>query len=295
MGHMINMDRRIVDNALDLRQGIWKKKLYSDAKGLFGRSLAIIGLGSIGKEVSSRAISFGMKIRAYDPFLTESDAKQLGVKRCDSPLEACRGADALTVHLPLNESTRGIIGKAELSALNDGAFVINTSRGGIINENALLSIIDEKALRAGLDVFENEPGAGDKAFINPIAKHDRVYGTHHIGASTHQASEAIGTAVVDTILQWQKYGKPFNCVNLMRNTNADHLMMIRHADKVGVLAGILNLLRTDSHNIQEMENIIFDGGEAACVRIQLVGHPSPSLIKTLSNASDVFSIAVSKI
>ena len=146
---------------------------------------------------------------------------------------------------------------------------------------------------AGLDVFENEPGSGESTFSNPIVKNDSVYGTHHIGASTDQASEAIGSAVIETILHWDKHGKPINCVNLIQNTAADHLMIIRHADKVGVLAGILNLLRTDRHNIQEMENIIFEGGEAACVRIQLVGHPSPKLIDTISSNDNVFSISVS--
>ena len=129
----------------------------------------------------------------------------------------------------------------------------------------------------------------------PIVGHHNVYGTHHIGASTEQASQAVGDAVIETILHWKQSGKPCNSVNLNNRSSADHIMIVRHADKVGVLAGILNLLRTDRHNIQEMENIIFDGGEAACVRIQLVGHPSSSLIDTLSSNVDVFSIVVSPI
>ncbi len=295
MGHLINLDRLIVDNALDLKNGIWNKKQYSKAKGLFGKTIAVIGMGSCAKELILRAQAFGMSVRAYSRSLTAEKSRKLNVQFCKTPLEACKGADALSVHLAFSPDTYGIIGELELNSLKNGAYVINTSRGGIIDESALLEAIKTKNIRAGLDVFENEPAAKQASFSTEITQSKGVYGTHHIGASTAQASEMVCDAVIDIVNSFITRGVALNCVNLAKESMADHTLSIRHIDQVGVIAKILNILKKGGHNIQEMENIVFSGGKAACVNIQILGKPNHKILSTIRESNEVFSVSIQEI
>lgn len=295
MGHLLNLDRRISDNVADLREGKWNKKKFSKARGLFQKKLAIIGLGSCGLETLKRAKSFGMNIHVWSRSFSPQKAKELGVQYAASPQEAATNAHALTVHLALNTATRDIISSDVLSALEDGAYVINTSRGGIVDEQALLSAIEKKGLRAGLDVFDNEPSSSACDFSSPTTAHSSVYGTHHIGASTDQASHAVAQEVVDIVQKYRDEGTVLNCVNLAKSSPSQSLITVRHADKVGVLARVLETLRKENHNVQEMENILFSGGMAACAKIHLQGVPSPTLVDELQKDSDIFAVSITTI
>ena len=292
MGHLLNLDRRISDNVVTLREGTWNKKEFSKANGLFGRKIAIIGMGSCGMEVLLRAKAFGMKISVWSRSFSPQKAEALGVTYASSPKEAAQDANALTVHLALNDSTRNIICSEVLNALCDGAYVVNTSRGGIVDEQALLEAIENKGLRAGFDVFVGEPSSSTAEFSSSITKHPCVYGTHHIGASTQQASNAVAEEVITIIRNLRDEGTVTNCVNLAKNSPANILISIRHKDKVGVLARVLERLREANHNVQEMENILFSGGKAACAKIHLVEAPSQSVMERLENDEDIFSVSI---
>ena len=292
LGHLINLDRRIADNVADLRAGRWAKRTYSKADGLYGKTLAVLGCGSIGVEVIKRAQAFGMNVRAWSRSLTPEAAAALGVEHSASPLAACRGADALSVHLALSPETRGLVGRELLEALNRGAYVINTSRGEVLDQPALIEAIDTRGLRAGLDVFADEPGAGDDHFADPIGAHPSVYGTHHIGASTQQAVEQVGQAVIDIVARYLLKGTVLNCVNLATETVATHLLVVRHADRVGVLASVLDGLRRDGVNVQEMENIIFRGARAACARLHIDRAPSAGTVTELEAADSIFALSL---
>ena len=292
MGLLVNLDRRIADNVIALRNGIWAKKEFGKARGLKGRTLAILGLGKIGLEVVSRAKAFGMHVRVWSRSLTPEQAEAYGVEYAATPRQAASGAHALTVHVALTPQTRGLVGPEVLEALAPGAYVINTARGGVVDEAALIHATRTRGLRAGLDVFENEPSATDTAFTSDIANVDAIYGTHHIGASTDQASEAVGDEIVRIVGAWMQNGEVLNCVNLTDQTAASHMLVVRHADRVGVLAGVLEQLKEAGINVQEMENIIFQGGNAACARIQLGGMPDNETIRRIESSSDVFAAAV---
>lgn len=292
MGLLINLDRRISDNVAALRQGVWAKKEFGKARGLKGRTLCILGLGQIGREVVTRARAFGMHVRVWSRSLTPEQAEALGVEYAASPRQAARGAHALTVHVALTSQTRGLVGPEVLEALAPGAYVINTARGGVVDEAALVHAIETRGLRAGLDVFEDEPSASDTAFTSAIGAQPGVYGTHHIGASTNQASEAVGEEIVRIVEIWQGTGEVLNCVNLADQTAASHMLVVRHADRVGVLAGVLEQLKEAGINVQEMENIIFQGGSAACARIQLGAVPNTETIQRIESSPDVFAAAV---
>lgn len=292
IGHLVNLDRRIADNVASLRAGVWAKGEYSKADGLAGKSMAVLGVGDIGREVIARAQAFGIEVRAWSRSLSPEAAARLGVRYCTSPLEACRGADILTIHLALAPETRGLVGRELLEALARGAYVINTSRGEVLDEAALLEAIETRGLRAGLDVFEGEPAGNEGELRSPISAHPKVYGTHHIGASTTQASDAVGSEVVRIISTYLQEGTVPNCVNLETRSPATHVLVVRHADQVGVLAGILHHLREAHVNVQEMENIIFQGAAAACARIQVDRAPDAQTIARINESDAIFATSV---
>lgn len=291
-GHLLNLDRRIADNVASLRRGAWAKKAFGNAEGVFGKTLALLGVGNIGREVITRAHAFGISVRAWSRSLTPETAAALGVTYAATPLEACKGADFLSVHLAKTPETTGIVNRELLDALNPGAFVINTSRGELVDEDALLAAIASRGIKAGLDVYCDEPAATDNAFSSAVAQSEGVYGTHHIGASTEQAKRQVGQEVIDIVEQYRAEGTVRNCINLADQTTADHLLVVRHADKVGVLAGVLDCLRRGGINVQEMENIIFKGGKAACARLHLAGAPSPELLAELRHSDDLFAVSL---
>lgn len=295
MGHILNWDRHIAENIIDFRNGVWNKKSYSKSRGLLGQTIAICGMGAIGSAVVKRAQGFGLHIKAWSRSLTPEKASAMGVEYCASPIEAATGADILTVHLPAVADTKHFINAALLNAMNDGGFVINTSRNTLLDEAALDMAIKSKGLKAGLDVFDNEPASSDNTVTSLLCENPNVYVTHHIGASTEQATTSVAEAVVEIIDTWTTTGEVLNCVNLKQTQTASCCLSVRHADKVGILALILDSLKSEGHNIQEMENIIFQGGTAACARIFLVGIPSSTLVEELESNPDIFSCSVATI
>lgn len=291
MGHLINLDRRIADNVAALRRGEWKKKAFGGAPGLAGRTLAIIGCGTIGREVIARALAFDMRVVGWSRSLDEDTCEALGIERASSPEEAVAEADAVSVHLALTPDTRGLIGARFFDAMKPGAYFINTSRGEIVDEAALVKAIRDKKILVGLDVFAGEPEASDGAFEGALAKEPHVYGTHHIGASTEQAEDAVGDEVVRIVTAYARGGVIPNCVNLASETNASHTLVVRHADRVGVLAHILDVLREAGHNVEDMQNIVFSGASAACARMAIVGAPAPETLEQIRAHEAIFSVA----
>src|SRR5213082_1729828 len=282
---ILALDRRVSDNVVALRAGEWNKKEFSRARGLFGRTLGLVGLGKIGQEMIPRAHAFGMPVVAWSRSLTAEKAEQLGIERKETPLEVARAADIVSVHVALKPDTRLFIGPEFFAAMRDGAYFINTSRGETVDQQALVDAIHQKCLRAGLDVFAIEPTSAVAEFDDPIANETRVYGTHHIGASTDQAQEAIAAETVRIIRVFKETGKVPNVVNLARTTPATCALVVRHLDRPGVLAAVLDGVRAAEINVQEMENIIFEGAEAAVARIHLDRLPDRASLSRISESS----------
>ena len=295
MGHLLNLDRRIADNVASLRDHRWNKKGFGGAPGLNGRTLAVLGLGTIGREVVQRALAFGMKVVAWSRSLDDEEAEELGIARADTPEEAVAGAHAVTVHLALTPETRHRIDASVFEAMRPGAYFINTSRGEVVDTASLLRAIEDRGIRVGLDVFEDEPAGGEGEFAQPLADHPNVYGTHHIGASTAEAEEAVGREVVRIVSAYKRGRRIPNCVNLAQESPATHRLVVRHADRVGVLAGVLGVLREAGHNVQEMQNIVFSGAQAAAARIEVVGEPTPETLRVIASRDDVFAVGAAPI
>jgi D-3-phosphoglycerate dehydrogenase len=283
---ILALDRRIADAVVALRAGQWNKKEFSKARGLFGRTLGLVGLGKIGLEMIPRANAFGMPVVAWSRSLTPERAAELGVERMDTPLDVARAADIVSVHVALKPDTRMLIGPDFFKAMREGAYFINTSRGETVDQSALVEAIHSKGIRAGLDVFAIEPTSAVAEFTDPIANEPGVYGTHHIGASTDQAQEAIATETVRIIQSFKETGQVPNVVNLAQRTPATHRLVVRHRDRPGVLAQVLDGIKAEQINVQEMENIVFEGAEAAVARINLDKAPSQATLDRLRASND---------
>ncbi len=284
-GLILALDRRIADNVISLRQGQWDKTEYSKARGLFGRTLGLIGLGQIGREMVPRAAAFGMNVIAWSRSLTPEAAGALGVTYKESPLAVAAGSDIVSVHVALTPSTRGMVGAEFFAAMRKGAYFINTSRAEVIDQEALGRAVCEKSIRAGLDVFDDEPATGAGEFQSAIAQDAAVYGTHHIGASTEQAQEAIAAESVRIVRVFKETGKVPNVVNLARTSAATCALLVRHLDRPGVLAGVLDVISAAHINVQEMENTIFEGAEAAVARIHLETAPGEDVMDKVRGSS----------
>ncbi len=291
-GLILSIDRRIPDNVAQLREGKWNKKEFSKSRGIYGRNLGIIGVGRIGKEVIVRAKAFGMPVIAWSRSLTEDRARILGIGFCKDPGEVASNADIVSVHLALTDETRNFIGKSFFSKMKPGAYFINTSRAEIVDEKALRAAIDEKGLHVGLDVYQGEPAVKEGAFTDSIAGHPYLYGTHHIGASTEQAQNAVADETVRIVREYLNTGHAPNCVNLLERTPARWMLSVHHRNRVGILAGVLDVIRDAGINIEIMENLIFTGDEGACARIQLDGKLSKDKLKQISETSkDIFFVS----
>lgn len=286
MGLLLALDRRIPDEVADLRAGRWNKKEYSKADGLYGRTLGVIGLGSIGAEVARRARAFGMRVVGWSRSLTDERAAELGIERARTVPELCAVSDAISIHVALTADTKGLVGEAALSRLRERALVINTSRAEVIDSAALKRFIAEKHLRVGTDVFDAEPAAAQGAFEDELGKHPSVYGTHHVGASTEQAQSAVADETVRIVRSFLEKGEVPNCVNLAVRSPAKFQLMVRHFDRVGVLAEVLGAIRRHQINVEEMENTIFEGAQAASAKIQLSARPSAQLLDELRGHAD---------
>lgn len=284
-GLIIACDRRIPDQTADLRAGRWNKKEYSRARGLFGRTLAVIGLGQIGIEVARRAKAFGMEVVACSRSLNEARARALGVTWCPTLVDAAYAADAVSVHLAADDETRGMIGEAFFNAMKPGAIFVNTSRGSVVDERALLKAVREKGVRAGLDVYENEPPAGEGQFHCDIIREPGVIGTHHVGASTDQAQQAIAEEVIRIVRVYKETGDPPNVINIAAKTPATRLLVVRHLNRPGVLAHVVGEIGRARINIEDMRNVIYQGAEAACARIKLDAEPPPPVMDAIRTGS----------
>lgn len=290
IGLLIAADRHIVNASVDLRDGKWRKKKHgSRARGLKGRILGIIGLGSIGKAVAKRAQGLEMRVMAWSRSLTPECAEDLGIEYMESPQLVAEKSDAVSVHLPATAETAHFINAEFLSWMKDGAILINSSRGAVVDTVALQEAIKKKGLLVGLDVYENEP-AGGEALFESVDVAAAVTCSPHIGASTAQASEAIADEVVNIVRAYRDTGTPVNVVNLQKQSPAVNNLVVRHYNKVGVLAGVLNELRGANINIEEMQNIIFESGSASSCTLRLDENVPAELLTRLAGMDNIIQV-----
>ncbi len=293
MGLLLAVDRRIADNASDLRDGVWHKGLYSEADGLLGKTLGIVGLGEIGLQVAQRAKAFELKVVAVRKEHRRESIQQrirsIGIRMVDDLDQLLAESDIVSLHLPKADNTAAMVDAGFLAKLKPNAILLNTSRGDIIDEEALVPALD-LGLRAGLDVYADEPKDKEGRFESPVAAHPNVVGTHHIGASTAQAQRSVADGAVETIQAFVE-GNPINVVNMNDHPRGEATLIIKHLDRVGVLASVFDMLRSQNVNVQEMQNQLFSGAHGAAVATVHVNHVPPnSTLRALADLDHVLNV-----
>ncbi|MBE0617727.1 MAG: phosphoglycerate dehydrogenase, partial [Proteobacteria bacterium] len=205
---MMSLVRFVPQATMSMKAGEWEKKKFQGHE-LCGKSLGVVGLGNIGSIVADRALGLKMKVVAYDPFISPDRAAELGVELL--PLdEVYRRADIITVHVPLLDETRGLVGADAFAKMKDGTYLVCAARGGIVDEKALLEAVESgKIAGAALDVFAQEPPG-----LTPLVSHERVICTPHLGASTVEAQEAVALQVAEQIVDYLVNGTIRNAVNV---------------------------------------------------------------------------------
>ncbi len=292
-GLILACDRHIPDNVIQFRQGKWNKKEFSKAKGLYGSTLGLIGMGNIGQEMITRAKAFGMNVVAFSRWMTPDVAAALGIGRASSLEEVARMADVVSVHVSLTPETKKLLSTDFFNKMKAGATFVNTSRGEVVEQAALEKAMAEKGIVAGLDVFDDEPSGGEGEYSGSLKNNPRAYCTHHIGASTDQAQEAVAAETVRIVKEYRATGTAPNAVNIKKAEVSTHLLVVRHLDKVGVLAHVLGVLKDEGVNVQEMENIILGGGaKSAIAQIAMDRAPSDEALSKIKLYDAVFDASV---
>ncbi|MEI7744306.1 MAG: NAD(P)-dependent oxidoreductase [Chloroflexota bacterium] len=301
LGLILSLDRRIPDGTAALAGGQWNKKEFSKAAGLAGRTLGLLGFGNIAQEVARRAQAFGMNLviwsRRFEANPT-TDLRQYGIDTSSrtstvaiatSAEAVFDAADIVSIHLALAADTRGLVNADLLDRLKPGAILVNTARAEVVDHEALSVAVRERGLRVGLDVYPDEPTVASGDFDFALARDHGtglLYGTHHIGASTEQAQEAIAAETVRIVRAFKETGRVPNVVNLARQSPATHMLVVRHRDRPGVLAHVFEQLHDAGINVQETENIVFEGAEAAIARINLDHAPTEDLVTAITEGNE---------
>lgn len=287
IGLMVSLDRRIPDNVIDFRNGKWNKGEYSKAEGLMGKTLGIIGVGNIGKEVAKRALAFGMNVYGKDISRIEG----VMIKDFSEMNQLLPLCDIVTIHLPATSQTKGLFNKEMFSYMKPNCLLINTARADIIDMDAMIEAINTKNIRVALDVIKNEPEGKTADISSPLQALKNVYVTHHIGASTEQAQNAVAAETIRIIKDYIQSGIIAHWVNRAKIADAHYQLVVKHFDKPGVLASIMSIIREKNINIEEIENIIFDGGVVACCTMKLKTPLTTEMLKQMNENANVLSVS----
>jgi D-3-phosphoglycerate dehydrogenase len=295
-GLILSIDRRIPDALASLRAGKWERAEYGKAEGVFGKTLGVAGLGDIGKEVASRAKAFGLNVIGWSRSLTPSKAADLGIGHAGTLEELAARSQILSMHLPINDKTRGIVGKRVFAAMPQHAIFINAARADLVDFPAMREAVATRGLRVALDVYPDEPKKPYGEFPNDLfgqasSTGGFIYGTPHIAAGTDQAQLAIATETVRVIRSFLLEGHVPNVVNVSHSV-AKFQVVIRMLDKVGTFANVLAVLKRHGINVEEVTNTIFEGGGASCAKLRVVTRPSEMCLQEVRAFDEVLQVDV---
>lgn len=292
MAFALALDRRLVEATEALRAGSWDPEPFRHARGLQGRRIGIAGLGAVGTRVAEVARGFGMEVFAWSRSLTKARAVQRGITACASLRELASRVDVLSLHLPAGEGTRHIIDQAVLGALPQGATLINTAHGELVDPEALAAVAPEKGLRVGLDTIAPPADAGDSIGSLALGGESLVYATPSVASDTVQAERALASEVVRIVRAFLTEEEIPNVVNVLRNTPARFALVLRSRDQVGVLANVLGVIKRHGLNIEEIKNHVFDGATAACTKLRLTGRPTDACMREIRAFEEVLHVDV---
>ena len=261
MGLILSMARKISIADKSVKEGKWEKKKFMGVE-LRNKTLGVIGMGRIGSQVVNRCKAFGMDAMAYDPYLPEEVAKQMGVELTDLD-SVLKNADFITIHVPLTPETEHSISTEQFEIMKDGAFIVNCARGGVIDEEALYdTLVNDKIGGAALDVYEDEPPKDSK-----LCELDNIVLTPHIAASTKEAQRDAAIIVADEIIELTKGNNPKNVLNMPRIDNNTYQELTPYMELCEKLGSFIS--QAVNGKIQEIE-IVYSGELAEISNLEIL-------------------------
>ncbi len=280
---MFSLVRSIPQANQSTHLGKWEKSAFMGAE-VFGKTLGVIGCGNIGSIVADRAVGLKMRVIAFDPFLTDERAVELGVEKVDLDALLAR-ADIVTLHTPLTDQTRNILSRDNLAKLRSGSFVVNCARGGLVDEGALKDALEEGRLAgAALDVYETEP-----ATEHPLFGHPKVVATPHLGASTREAQENVAIQIAEQMADYLTRGAVTNALNMPSVTAEEAPRLkpyIALAERLGAFAGQL------SQSAVEKIEISYEGDVAALNTKPLTSSAVAGVLKPMLSEVNIVNAPV---
>jgi len=288
-GLMLALDRRIVDHAIALREGRWSRGALADARGLAGRTLGVLGYGTIGRLLARRARAFDMRVLAWVPLRAGEPPAEPDVTFCNWPRELARQSDCVAV-LAVEPPGQILVDQEFLASLPIGAYLIHVGYPGAADEAALARAVEQRRLRLALDVFSSEPTGDSGRFRNRLCDLPGVIATPHIGPLTEQARAATAAEVVRIVQAYVVSGEVLNALNLAERSPAKWQLVLRVRDQVGVMASILEAVRADGINAQEIISRVFTGAKAASCTIALDERPSTEAVEAIRQIPDVLHL-----
>jgi len=289
LGLILALDRRIVDNTLALREGRWARSELADARGLAGRTLGILGYDAVGRLVARRARAFDMRVVAWSPRLTADTTAEPEVEFCNWPRELARQSDVVVVQA-IEDEAETLVDATFLENMPQGAYLVHVGHPAAVDEAALAKAIEERHLRVALDVHGSEPAGDTGRFRCRLCELPGVIGTQHIGVLTEQARQATADEVVRVIRLFLVSGEVVNCLNLCDRSPATWQLVLRLRDQVGVLASVLDAVRADGVNGQEISSRVFTGAKAAWCAIALDERPSTEALESIRALAGVLHL-----
>jgi len=282
IGEIIMLMRRIFPRSVSAHAGGWDKTA-TGSREVRGKTLGIVGYGNIGSQVGNLAESLGMTVRYFDT----SDKLQYGnVKPAASLDELLKTSDVVSLHVPSNKSTSKLITEAKLRKMKKGAFLINNARGTVVDLEALAKVLQEGHLAgAAIDVFPVEPASNNDKFVSPIQGLENVILTPHIGGSTEEAQERIGTEVTRKLVEYSDVGSTLGAVNfpqvqLPPRPTGTRFMHV-HENRPGILNSLVNVFST--HNINIASQFLQTDGEVGYLVMEAdgVGDASETVLQAI--------------
>jgi D-3-phosphoglycerate dehydrogenase / 2-oxoglutarate reductase len=289
LGLILALDRRIVESTMALREGRWSQAEFMQAHGLAGRTLGILGYGTVGRLVARRARAFAMRVVAWSPRLAPDAAPEPDVELLNWPRELARQSDVVVVDAGADESEI-LVDKEFLENMPYEASLVHVGHSGAVDEAALARAIEQRRLRVALDVFASEPAGESSRFRCRLMDLPGVIGTQHVGAYTDQAYRAMAEEVVRIVGAFVVSGEVLNCLNVIDRSPATWQLVLRVRDQVGVMASVLETIRADGINAQEITSRVFTGAKAAWCTIALDERPSTEALEGIRALPDVLHL-----
>lgn len=295
MAAVLALDRQLLVHAGDLRSGAerpgqGRSGAALDAAGLSGRTLGVLGFGPVSAEIARRAVAFGMQVVAWTPRLATLPAARRTVEFCERPHELARMSHVVMAFSPAESDDGVFVDEEFLSSMRIGASLVLIGHAGAFDDAAIAAAVERRELRVALDIWPPEGSTETVRLRSRLLELPGVIGTVRLADRTRQVQEAVAEAVVQRVRSYVVSGQVVDCVNLLERSPATWQLVLRLRDAVGVMAGIMDAIRTDGINAEEITTRVFAGAKAAWCTIALDERPSNEALRAIRNLPGVLHL-----